>query len=99
MCALQQELTAYALALLTDDEAWCGSCGATGAAGAAPLRDLRLFGDAELAVLAAGREEYDAHAKLVRAEYSKLTHHNYVELRVKVTTHTFYYCCIDSRLR
>lgn len=52
--------------------------------GPAAARDLRLFGDVELAVLAATREEYDAHAKLVRAEYCKLTHHNYVELRVKV---------------
>lgn len=54
-------------------------------AGPAPLRDLQLFGDCELAVLAASREEYDAHAKLVRAEYSKLTHDNYVELRIKVS--------------
>ncbi|XP_075986129.1 uncharacterized protein LOC142983146 isoform X2 [Anticarsia gemmatalis] len=53
-------------------------------AGPAPLRDLQLFGDCELAVLAASREEYDAHAKLVRAEYSKLTQDNYVELRIKV---------------
>lgn len=52
--------------------------------GPAPLRDLQLFGDCELAVLAASREEYDAHAKLVRAEYSKLTQDNYVELRIKV---------------
>ncbi|XP_049881141.1 uncharacterized protein LOC126377449 [Pectinophora gossypiella] len=51
---------------------------------AAPPRELRLFGDCELAVLAARKEEYDAHAKLVRAEYSKLTHDNYVELRIKV---------------
>ncbi|CAG9792282.1 unnamed protein product [Diatraea saccharalis] len=88
-----QTLTSYVLALLTDDEAqWCGSCGAgspggsDGAegSGSAPLRDLRLFGDCELAVLAASREEYDAHAKLVRAEYSQLTHNNYVELRIKV---------------
>ncbi|CAH1641685.1 unnamed protein product [Spodoptera littoralis] len=53
-------------------------------AGPAPLRDLQLFGDCELAVLAASREEYDAHAKLVRAEYSKLTNDNYVQLRIKV---------------
>ncbi|CAB3225671.1 unnamed protein product [Arctia plantaginis] len=52
--------------------------------GPAPLRDLQLFGDCELAVLAASREEYDAHAKLVRAEYSKLSQDNYVELRIKV---------------
>lgn len=26
----QQDLTAYVLALLTDDEAWCGSCGSSG---------------------------------------------------------------------
>lgn len=87
----QQDLTSYILALLTDDEAsWCGACGAGESPssptplGPAPLRDLRLFGDCELAVLAASREEYDAHAKLVRAEYSKLTTNNYVELRVKV---------------
>ncbi|XP_023940825.2 uncharacterized protein LOC112047807 isoform X1 [Bicyclus anynana] len=87
-----QDLTAYVLALLTDDEAWCGSCGASagipgvagGMGGGAPLRDLQLFGDCELAVLASSREEYDAHAKLVRAEYNNLTHHNYVELRIKV---------------
>ncbi|XP_026331194.1 uncharacterized protein LOC113238583 isoform X2 [Hyposmocoma kahamanoa] len=86
-----QDLTSYILALLTDDEAsWCGACGAGESPssptplGPAPLRDLRLFGDCELAVLAASREEYDAHAKLVRAEYSKLTTNNYVELRVKV---------------
>lgn len=92
---LQQDLTSYVLALLTDDEAqWCGSCGAgesgggspTAPPGPAPLRDLQLFGDCELAVLAASREEYDAHAKLVRAEYSKLTHENYVELRIKVSS-------------
>ncbi|XP_026748522.1 uncharacterized protein LOC113509387 isoform X1 [Galleria mellonella] len=84
-----QDLTSYVLALLTDDEAqWCGSCGRetspSAPVGPAPLRDLQLFGDCELAVLAASREEYDAHAKLVRAEYSKLTHDNYVELRIKV---------------
>lgn len=83
------------LALLTDDEAaWCGACGAGspsgGAGGAgtpagpAPLRDLQLFGDCELAILAASREEYEAHAKLVRAEYAALTNKNYVELRIKV---------------
>ncbi|XP_045507234.1 uncharacterized protein LOC123703318 [Colias croceus] len=49
-----------------------------------PLRDLQLFGDCELAVLSASREEYDAHAKLVRAEYSKLNQKNYVELRIKI---------------
>jgi predicted metal-dependent HD superfamily phosphohydrolase len=76
------------LSLLTDDEAqWCGSCGANAASSGSvgvPLRDLQLFGDCELTVLAATREEYDAHAKLVRAEYSQLSHHNYVELRIKV---------------
>ncbi|KAJ0171716.1 hypothetical protein K1T71_012479 [Dendrolimus kikuchii] len=92
-----QDLTSYVLALLTDDEAqWCGGCGSGSSSpsspsrssltplGPAPLRDLQLFGDLELAVLSASREEYDAHAKLVRAEYSKLTHDNYVELRIKV---------------
>ncbi|XP_039747974.1 uncharacterized protein LOC120625105 isoform X1 [Pararge aegeria] len=87
-----QDLTAYVLALLTDDEAWCGSCGASagipgvagGMGGGAPLRDLQLFGDCELAVLASSREEYDAHAKLVRAEYNNLSHEKYVELRIKV---------------
>ncbi|XP_028163891.1 uncharacterized protein LOC135083348 [Ostrinia nubilalis] len=88
-----QDLTSYVLALLTDDEAqWCGSCGEgesgggspTAPPGPAPLRDLQLFGDCELAVLAASKEEYDAHAKLVRAEYSKLTQEHYVELRIKV---------------
>lgn len=54
------------------------------------IRDLQLFGDCELAVLAASREEYDAHAKLVRAEYSKLTHDNYVELRIKVSVPLHY---------
>ncbi|CAH2098528.1 unnamed protein product [Euphydryas editha] len=88
-----QDLTAYVLALLTDDEAWCGSCGSSAglpgvsgavATGGAPLRDLQLFGDCELAVLAASREEYDAHAKLVRAEYAALAHDSYVELRIKI---------------
>ncbi|XP_050356603.1 uncharacterized protein LOC126777580 isoform X1 [Nymphalis io] len=97
-----QDLTAYVLALLTDDEAWCGSCGSSAglpvacsasglagasggcAAGGAPMRDLQLFGDCELAVMAASREEYDAHAKLVRAEYANLTQENYVELRIKI---------------
>ncbi|XP_038218201.1 uncharacterized protein LOC119836805 [Zerene cesonia] len=93
-----QDLTAYILALLTDDEAWCSNCSPTigeggvpeigpGVAGVgviAPLRDLQLFGDCELAVLSASREEYDAHAKLVRAEYSKLNQKNYVELRIKI---------------
>ncbi|KAG6460521.1 hypothetical protein O3G_MSEX012038 [Manduca sexta] len=80
-----QDLISYVLALLTDDEAWCGSCGCNAVLGSpAPLRDLQLFGDLELAVMAASREEYDAHAKLVRAEYSKLTNDNYVELRIKV---------------
>ncbi|XP_045454977.1 uncharacterized protein LOC123664483 [Melitaea cinxia] len=87
--SVQQDLTAYVLALLTDDEAWCGSCGSSGVSGAvatggAPMRDLQLFGDCELAVLAASREEYDAHAKLVRAEYAALAHDNYVELRLKI---------------
>ena len=87
----QQDLTSYVLALLTDDEAaWCGTCGSgesptpSTPAGPAPIRDLQLFGDCELAVLAASREEYDAHAKLVRAEYTSLTQNNYVELRIKV---------------
>ncbi|KAL0810675.1 hypothetical protein ABMA28_010007 [Loxostege sticticalis] len=112
-----QDLTSYVLALLTDDEAqWCGSCGAgesgggspTAPPGPAPLRDLQLFGDCELAVLAASREEYDAHAKLVRAEYSKLTHENYVELRIKVLNqfsqipklyHTPEFECFESAAR
>ncbi|KAJ8708868.1 hypothetical protein PYW08_010250 [Mythimna loreyi] len=77
-------------------------------AGPAPLRDLQLFGDCELAVLAASREEYDAHAKLVRAEYSKLTHDNYVELRIKVLNqfnqipklfHTPEFECFESAAR
>lgn len=73
--------------------AHCAAGGGSGGAGAAgggsgggaPLRDLQLFGDCELAVLAASREEYDAHAKLVRAEYANLTNNNYVELRIKVS--------------
>lgn len=61
------------------------SAGVAGSlAGAAPLRDLQLFGDCELAVLASSREEYEAHAKLVRAEYANLNQKNYVELRIKV---------------
>ncbi|XP_072946248.1 carboxylic ester hydrolase-like [Epargyreus clarus] len=90
-----QDLTAYVLSLLTDDEAWCGSCGSapgsgiqhgviTSSSAPTPLRDLQLFGDCELAVLAASREEYDAHAKLVRAEYAKLSNENYVDLRLKI---------------
>ncbi|CAG5006861.1 unnamed protein product [Parnassius apollo] len=84
-----QELTAYVLALLTDDEARCacargGARAGEGEVGVVPLRELQLFGDCELAVLAASREEYDAHAKLVRAEYCKLAHSSYVELRIKV---------------
>ncbi|XP_032521780.1 uncharacterized protein LOC116773456 isoform X2 [Danaus plexippus] len=83
------DLTSYILALLTDDEAWCGSCGSSGSlpepvGSGASVRDVQLFGDCELAVLAARREEYEAHAKLVRAEYATLTHKNYVELRLKV---------------
>lgn len=58
--------------------------GCAGGGGGAPLRDLQLFGDCELAVMAASREEYDAHAKLVRAEYANMTNNNYVELRIKV---------------
>lgn len=82
---LQQEVTGYVLSLLTDDAARRGCRGQCALyAQEVALRDLQLFGDCELAVLAASREEYDAHAKLVRAEYSKLTHHNYVELRIKV---------------
>lgn len=77
-------------------------------AGPAPLRDLQLFGDCELAVLAASREEYDAHAKLVRAEYSKLTQDNYVELRIKVLNqftqipklfHTAEFECLEAAAR
>ncbi|XP_063391576.1 uncharacterized protein LOC134677064 isoform X1 [Cydia fagiglandana] len=84
-----QDLTSYVLALLTDDEAaWCGACGAGspggGTPGPAPLRDLQLFGDCELSILAASREEYEAHAKLVRAEYAAMSNKNYVELRIKV---------------
>ncbi|KAI8423404.1 hypothetical protein MSG28_012551 [Choristoneura fumiferana] len=66
---------------------WRGGAGGAGAgtpAGPAPLRDLQLFGDCELAILAASREEYEAHAKLVRAEYAALTNKNYVELRIKI---------------
>ncbi|CAH0715132.1 unnamed protein product, partial [Brenthis ino] len=119
-----QDLTAYVLALLTDDEAWCGSCGSSaglpgggsggagaaggGSGGGAPLRDLQLFGDCELAVLAASREEYDAHAKLVRAEYANLTNNNYVELRIKVLNqfsqipklyHTAEFECFEAAAR
>ncbi|XP_060807805.1 uncharacterized protein LOC106140905 isoform X2 [Amyelois transitella] len=108
-----QDLTSYVLALLTDDEAqFCGSCGReaepSAPAGPAPLRDLQLFGDCELAVLAASKEEYDAHAKLVRAEYSKLTQENYVELRIKVLNqfsqipklyHTPEFECFESAAR
>ncbi|XP_053620319.1 uncharacterized protein LOC128680874 isoform X2 [Plodia interpunctella] len=108
-----QDLTSYVLALLTDDEAqFCGSCARSASPSAppapAPLRDLQLFGDCELAVLAASREEYDAHAKLVRAEYSKLTQENYVELRVKVLNqfsqipklyHTPEFECFESAAR
>ncbi|XP_053620317.1 uncharacterized protein LOC128680874 isoform X1 [Plodia interpunctella] len=59
-------------------------------------------------LLAASREEYDAHAKLVRAEYSKLTQENYVELRVKVLNqfsqipklyHTPEFECFESAAR
>ncbi|CAD0250793.1 unnamed protein product [Spodoptera exigua] len=67
-----------------DDGEGAGMARVVSPAGPAPLRDLQLFGDCELAVLAASREEYDAHAKLVRAEYSKLTNDNYVQLRIKV---------------
>ncbi|KAI5631785.1 hypothetical protein NE865_15512 [Phthorimaea operculella] len=76
--------------------------------GPAPIRDLQLFGDCELAVLAASREEYDAHAKLVRAEYSKLTQSSYVELRIKVLNqfskipklyHTPEFECFEAQAR
>ncbi|XP_041971993.1 venom carboxylesterase-6-like [Aricia agestis] len=101
-----QELISYILSLLTDDEAWCGGCGSRG--GGAGLRDLQLFGDCELAVLAASREEYDAHAKLVRAEYTGMARQHYVELRVKVLNqfsqipkiyHTPEFECFESAAR
>lgn len=75
------------MALLTDDEASCGCPiigGESSPASPAPLRDLQLFGDCELAVMAAPQDQYDAHAKLVRAEYAKLSNDNYLELRIKV---------------
>ncbi|GBP64407.1 hypothetical protein EVAR_43184_1 [Eumeta japonica] len=82
-----QDLTSYVLALLTDDEG--GSPGTidhddASPASPAPVRDLQLFGDCELAVLAAPADEYDAHATLVRQEYARLTRNHYNELRVKV---------------
>lgn len=91
MSLWQQDLTSYVLALLTDDEPGC-SCDTTGPgvtaimrnSGPAPLRDLQLFGDCELAILAAPRDRYEAHAKLVRAEYAKLSQQSYIELRIKV---------------
>ncbi|CAK1547564.1 unnamed protein product [Leptosia nina] len=89
-----QDLMSYVLSLLTDDSPWCGSCRESDESGegsgeniageGAPLRDLQLFGDCELAVLAASREEYDAHAKRQRAEYSAITQQHYVELRIKI---------------
>ncbi|CAK1589395.1 unnamed protein product [Parnassius mnemosyne] len=119
-----QELTAYVLALLTDDEARCGCArsaargrhgrgegdgeGERRSPGALALRELQLFGDCELAVLAASREEYDAHAKLVRAEYCKLAHSSYVELRIKVLNqfsqipklfHTHEFECFEAAAR
>ncbi|VVC92688.1 unnamed protein product [Leptidea sinapis] len=88
------DLTNYVVTLLTDDVSSCGGCLAraeieSSSSGsdstssedsepAVPQRDLQIFGDLELAVLSASREEYDAHAKLVRAEYSKLTQKNYI---------------------
>lgn len=88
----QQDLTSYVLALLTDDEAGCGNCIPTGEnspLSPAPLRDLQLFGDCELAVLAAPLDQYDAHARLVRQEYAKLSQDNYVELRIRVSSAAF----------
>lgn len=76
--------------MLTDDEAsGCGRADDTHSptpVGPAPLRDLQLYGDCELAVLAASREVYDAHAHLVRAEYSQLSQTSYSELRIKVSS-------------
>ncbi|CAH2057993.1 unnamed protein product, partial [Iphiclides podalirius] len=105
----QRELTSYALALLTDDEAaQSGAAEGAEAAQGAVLRDLQLFADCELAVLAASREEYDAHAKLVRAEYSKLAQRSYVELRIKVLNqfsqipklfHTAEFECFEAAAR
>lgn len=80
-------MTSYVLSLLTDDESSC-ACDITPEEKAqivpVPVRDLQLFGDCELAVLAAPQDQYDAHSKLVRAEYSKLSNDNYLELRLKV---------------
>ncbi|CAG9132516.1 hypothetical protein JYU34_020728 [Plutella xylostella] len=82
-----QDLTSYILTLLTDDEAGCKNClprGENSPISPAPQRDLQLFGDCELAVLAAPMDQYDNHSKLVRAEYSKLSQEHYIELRIKV---------------
>ncbi|XP_045519861.1 uncharacterized protein LOC123711355 isoform X1 [Pieris brassicae] len=78
-----QELMSYIVSLLTDDSPWC-ECNADDSQHTAPLRDLLLFGDCEAAVLAASREEYDAHAKRQRAAYSAMAPRHYVELRIKI---------------
>lgn len=67
--------------------AGAGAGGAEGwsPGGPAPARDLQLYADCELAVLAAPRARYDAHARLVRREYSQLSRIAYSELRLKVT--------------
>lgn len=58
--------------------------------------------------MAASREEYDAHAKLVRAEYANMTNNNYVELRIKVLNqfaaipklyHTEEFSCFEAAAR
>lgn len=96
----QQDLTSYVLALLTDDEAG-GSPSASPLAspsaspgGPAGARDLLLYADCELAVLAAPAARYDHQAVLVRQEYPHLSRIAYSELRLKV----YQLCNVDENV-
>lgn len=87
----QQDLTSYVLALLTDDVASSSCCSTdppSPAGGPASPRDLMLYADLELGVLAAKPEVYDEQARLVRAEYSPMSDENYSQFRIKVKKST-----------